>query len=1150
MPKNAYPQNRGRGGGRGRGAQPHLHLNDLSLLDLSGEVSSLFRTPGHLDNNMDIDQSVGGAVRGRGRGGRGRFQTATIINGLGNGRGHGRGGFRGQDPRGTGRGGRGGFSNDVSANGRGRGRGVAIGPSSISSTPIRGNSNGFQTPRDDFQSATRIDGAPASGAQPATTEGRNARRKNRQRGENLASTGAPADINPDGIIEVDFNDFGRVLGVVETAPEPVFFEDPYGTYDGFRGGRGQARGGFRGRGARGNRGGLGTLPAQGGPQGGRGRGRGRGGYHPLDISIYDTSFHHPQEQQATTPSSFAPNTSRNRAEKSELMFRNFRNARLGMNPYLRPIVFVKAAVTDSILFMNEEEIFRPEVVDMDKDADTAEVDAMLAGPTADTVEKLFHRLDQSDPSSSSSSSSDEDDAEAVEKELAVVVEEKLSLQQSIPVPGIGGTTTSHLEVEAEFSSRAIVVDDDDDGDDVVLVVRQAKRTVIVEETEVQPEKVDQEVVPAATNEPRSEDAPVPEHPVGIDSVGDMPNAMEIDPSPIVTPSGADIDATSIENQPTATAVLPITDITINTEATTTTTTAAITSTSTVAVAAATTRTAKSKSKKSKHDRARRSKAKPTSRGLGYHQKSHNKFANLNRKPIFRNQSDIDWSTESGSNADEDEYVDEDHGGMDIDPELLEDDGTGGAIYAKFVERLVGGVKDDEGQAAWDAADLDRDKIRGVADNDSDSDDDSDDDGDIEEAIMRSEEKMMGGKDLEEDDWVDDDESSDSDSDSDDGGDPSFESRLAKLRAQKNGNGRGKSAPSAGGKTKSKGKGKARAQDYTDDDSDEVDVDGDHLFIGKFQWDEDDEDGEVDVGKRLQDLLDANDDIMMSGGKGNKKHRKARNDLFKQILNGDFLYEDELMVSSSRAGKKKKGKRPDWLPSELEDQWDRDRAKKAENKRKRAEALREALIAGNTAQYPGLKMKKNKKKLDINFNNRNHQGDPGGPSLAQVERQIRAFVDDDEKRTLSLPPMEKGMRAAVHNLAECFRLKSKSTGKEGARATMLSKTGDTVIGSRGYGVNEKKIERIINKGAGAAGWGQGKRKGKGAGGGAGAGAGVKKQRDGDVVGAHAKRIDGSNVGFKLLQSMGWSEGARIGASASGIAVPLKAVIKNTKAGLGA
>ena len=48
---------------------------------------------------------------------------------------------------------------------------------------------------------------------------------------------------------------------------------------------------------------------------------------------------------------------------------------------------------------------------------------------------------------------------------------------------------------------------------------------------------------------------------------------------------------------------------------------------------------------------------------------------------------------------------------------------------------------------------------------------------------------------------------------------------------------------------------------------------------------------------------------------------------------------------------------------------------------------------------------------------------------------------------------------------------------------------------------------------------------------------------------APKIDETNVGFMMLASMGWSDGAAIGFS-GGLEGPITAVIKKSKLGLGA
>jgi hypothetical protein len=53
----------------------------------------------------------------------------------------------------------------------------------------------------------------------------------------------------------------------------------------------------------------------------------------------------------------------------------------------------------------------------------------------------------------------------------------------------------------------------------------------------------------------------------------------------------------------------------------------------------------------------------------------------------------------------------------------------------------------------------------------------------------------------------------------------------------------------------------------------------------------------------------------------------------------------------------------------------------------------------------------------------------------------------------------------------------------------------------------------------------------------------------IISKTAPKIGDSNIGFRMLQGMGWSEGDRIGIS-GGLRVPLTAIVKNTKLGLGA
>jgi len=111
------------------------------------------------------------------------------------------------------------------------------------------------------------------------------------------------------------------------------------------------------------------------------------------------------------------------------------------------------------------------------------------------------------------------------------------------------------------------------------------------------------------------------------------------------------------------------------------------------------------------------------------------------------------------------------------------------------------------------------------------------------------------------------------------------------------------------------------------------------------------------------------------------------------------------------------------------------------------------------------------------------------TLETIVGDMRRFVADiGGARTLPLPPMGREMRKSVHELAEAFKLKSKSRGKDAGRFTTLIKT--TLSGVT---VNEKKVTQILGRSSSPpfhAAHRGGKGKGR---------AGRARPRDGEVVG---------------------------------------------------
>lgn len=357
-----------------------------------------------------------------------------------------------------------------------------------------------------------------------------------------------------------------------------------------------------------------------------------------------------------------------------------------------------------------------------------------------------------------------------------------------------------------------------------------------------------------------------------------------------------------------------------------------------------------------------------------------------------------------------------------------------------------------------------------------------------------------------------------------------------------------------------------------DDSDKND-DEDDDFDRHFSW----ADADEDFIRRIDKFAHANGSIL----KG--RDRKARNRLFKMIQTGTFdnVDEEDMNIDLDdpvlglgalqpiKGGKKaKKTWGADHVFAEhLESQWQKDRAQKADNKRKRAAER----AAAAEDPYHGTQIKKGTKKMAkkaaraerrankqrgghdlIDPDDDNGDGGGGGgnsrhaTNLFELDKQIQLFLRDTTKTTLSLSPMDKRARAQVHLLANCYNLTSKSIGTGTKRFPTLIKNGRS-----GFNVNFAKVNSVLNGSRGGFGSGskvKNRNEVKVKDRASGVGAHVPKNQEGAAVGFGADRIGQDNIGHKLLTMMGWSEGSGVGRT-QGLAEPVGATIKVTKSGLG-
>ena len=200
-----------------------------------------------------------------------------------------------------------------------------------------------------------------------------------------------------------------------------------------------------------------------------------------------------------------------------------------------------------------------------------------------------------------------------------------------------------------------------------------------------------------------------------------------------------------------------------------------------------------------------------------------------------------------------------------------------------------------------------------------------------------------------------------------------------------------------------------------------------------------------------------------------------------------------------------------LPAELQEQWEKDRLKKAKRKRERELARLEAALDPLATNKGG---KKSKKAMIPAA-----RSDPPTEiphrifDLISIEQQIRGFVADKDKKEVELPACDRSMRKKIHILAALFGLGSKSKGKGLERYTTLFKRENGR-----ENVNERELARVM-EGFKHRAWydvsdddlddiwkgkGKGKRKGKGKVKGKGklkekGENGHLKTREGDVVG---------------------------------------------------
>ncbi|GJN82502.1 hypothetical protein PLIIFM63780_006042 [Purpureocillium lilacinum] len=316
----------------------------------------------------------------------------------------------------------------------------------------------------------------------------------------------------------------------------------------------------------------------------------------------------------------------------------------------------------------------------------------------------------------------------------------------------------------------------------------------------------------------------------------------------------------------------------------------------------------------------------------------------------------------------------------------------------------------------------------------------------------------------------------------------------------------------------------------------------HELAGSANNRSDDSDAEVDdvtlakliAGQSLSSVSDVDDGGVCPPESDSTASASDKGPAAAQGKTADFDYMDwERPSLRPRRGKKARAPATfDVSDSELEQQlqvaWKNDRHKKKQRKQQREELRALGLLGQNPA--PG--------DLRLKY--------PVGMSMQDVGAEFRVFLmGTDESR--NFPPMDLHARKIIHELANQFKINSKSTGKADQRRTTLYRTVRTLS------YNESKFEQALSRihrrylprlDV------KGKRKPGDPSATGGSGHAATSYRDGEVVGAAAPELGTSNRGRAMLEKMGWSSGTALGATHNkGILQPVTQTMKRTKAGLG-
>ncbi|CDK28113.1 unnamed protein product [Kuraishia capsulata CBS 1993] len=171
--------------------------------------------------------------------------------------------------------------------------------------------------------------------------------------------------------------------------------------------------------------------------------------------------------------------------------------------------------------------------------------------------------------------------------------------------------------------------------------------------------------------------------------------------------------------------------------------------------------------------------------------------------------------------------------------------------------------------------------------------------------------------------------------------------------------------------------------------------------------------------------------------------------------------------------------------------------------------------------------------------------PTAITIEEILEEIDLFFNDDERQTLEFPPFNNHAQKMITWIANEYHLKTRIFGQGLSKYAVLIKKAKTYNSEPDYDAARSYLQKrvtffrseLVSKGSRNGTSTSTKNKSS-----------KLRLQEGEVVGDGAPAIGQENIGRRLLEKLGWTQGSGLGVENMGISEPILAKMKNSKSGL--